>query len=515
MSAPTLDGSLLIGSSTQPGAGTAFTATDPTSRSTLAPTFRDATSAQVEEAVALAAAACTAFENAGRQARADLLRRIAERIEALGDTLLERAGAETGLPAGRLQNERGRTCNQLRLFATQVENGSCLDVVDEPADPERQPLPRPGLRRVNRALGPVVVFGASNFPLAFSVAGGDTASALAAGCPVVVKAHPRHPGTSELVGRAIQEAVTADPRLPEGTFSMVHGSDHSVGLALAQHPDTRAVAFTGSLGGGRALLDAAAARSRPIPVFAEMGAVNPVFLLARRLQKDPEGLAKTFAGSVALGVGQFCTCPGLIAVPAGDAADRFVATLTDALAETPAAPMLHDGIHAGFRHAFGKLAEIDGVEALVTPQLPDDTHASPGLATTTGARVSANPEIAEEVFGPSTLVVRCEGLDGLVALAEALPGQLTATLHADDEDLAAADSLMPLVHALEQRAGRLVFNSVPTGVEVAAGMVHGGPWPATTDARFTSVGTQATMRFLRPVCYQDWPEALLPADLRP
>jgi alpha-ketoglutaric semialdehyde dehydrogenase len=492
------------------GAGI-FRGVDPTSGAELEGEFRDASAAEVERALALAAAAHPAFEAAGREPRAHFLEDAAARIEGLGDALLERTGAETALPRARLESERGRTSGQLRRFAALVRAGEFLDARIDPGDPARKPAPKPDLRSMQRALGPVVVFGASNFPLAFSVAGGDTAAALAAGCPVVVKAHPNHPGASELVGEALAAAAEA-AGLPEGVFGLLQGREHAVGARLVRHPATRAVAFTGSQAGGRALFDLAAARPDPIPVFAEMGSQNPLFVLPQRLAEAGEALARGLAASITLGVGQFCTRPGLVFLPRGGAGDRFLATLLAVLGEVPEGTLLHAGIARGFERALAAQANASGVETLLQGEtLPGACRARAAVLATDAARFLQERALHEEVFGPATLVVRYDGARELAVLARALPGQLTATLHAEPADL---DAHPELVAILEQKAGRLVFNGFPTGVEVSPAMVHGGPWPATTDARHTSVGSASIRRFLRPVCYQDWPAERLPPELR-
>jgi NADP-dependent aldehyde dehydrogenase len=441
-----------------------------------------------------------------------LLEAIATQIEALGDALIQRAHAETALPLARLQGERGRTCGQLRLFAEVVRNGSWADVRIEPALPARQPLPRPELRRALIPLGPVVVFGSSNFPLAFSVAGGDTASALAAGCPVVVKAHPAHPGTSELVAGAIIAALK-QCGLPAGIFSLLHGG-RAVGEALVKHPAVTAVGFTGSYGAGKALMTAAASRARPIPVFAEMSSLNPVFLLPAALQTKNAEIAQGLLTSITMGVGQFCTKPGLVFVQRGPEADTFLATLGNLIKAAPCGTLLTRGIQRSFVEHRDRVLAVPGVKtganAAVLPT-QQKTEAQPGFAVTRSDIFLKHPEIATEVFGPFTVVVVAETTEELLACARALDGQLTATLHATEADKELTESLLEIV---TQKAGRIVFNGFPTGVEVSATMNHGGPWPASSDVRFTSVGTAAILRFARPICYQNCPQDLLPDLLR-
>lgn len=512
-----LHGRHLLGSERSALGTSTYTGVDPTTGSALDPIYTDATSDEIEQAVALAQAAHPAFEQAGRARRADLLERIADEIETLGDTLLARMHAETALPLARAAGERGRTVGQLRGFATLVRDGSWLDPRIDRAQPERQPLPKPDVRSLQRALGPVAGFGASNFPLAFSVAGGDTASALAAGCPVVVKGHPAHPGTSELLGEAIARAVAA-LRLPAGVFSLLHGAGHEVGERLVAHPGIRAVGFTGSLRGGRALFDLAARRPEPIPVYAEMGSVNPVFLLPAAVEARGNAIAASLAASVTNGVGQFCTNPGVVVMHTGVAPhsgshDRFLDALADHLRDAAAGVMLHRGIADAYRTGLARLAEHEDVETLVPTRALDGETAEvyPAALVTDAAAFIQDEALREEVFGPVTLVVRCTSLAEMLDVARAVPGQLTATVHHEDDELQQHGELLDL---LGQRVGRLVFNGFPTGVEVCPAMVHGGPYPATTVASSTSVGSAAIARFLRPVAYQDAPPEVLPAELR-
>jgi NADP-dependent aldehyde dehydrogenase len=414
------------------------------------------------------------------------------------------------LPQARLEGERGRTVGQLRLFAKVVRDGHYLDVALDAALPERAP-PRPDLRLRKIGLGPVVVFGASNFPLAFSVAGGDTASALAAGCPVIVKAHGAHPGTSELVGRAVQAAV-AGCGLPEGVFSLLHGDGRTVGQALVAHPAIKAVGFTGSRAGGLALVRAAAERAEPIPVYAEMSSVNPMFLLPGALEEGAARIGAGFVDSLTLGAGQFCTNPGLVIGLDSPALDRFIEAAATALRAKTGATMLTPGIHAAFHDGVAKLAGQAGVSELARGQCGTGAcGGQPALFVTDAANFLANPALEDEIFGAASLVVRCTEPAQLRQLAEHLDGQLTATLFVTEADQALARSLLP---ALERKAGRVLVNGFPTGVEVAHAMVHGGPFPATSDSRSTSVGAGAIDRFLRPVSYQDFPAWLLPAALQ-
>jgi NADP-dependent aldehyde dehydrogenase len=482
---------------------------NPATGQALPEVFAAASPALVDEAARAAHEAWTAFRLSSGPQRAQLLRAIAEEIENLGDALIQRAVLETGLPAGRITGERGRTCNQLRLFAELVAEGSWVEAVIDEALPDRQPLPRPDLRRMLLPLGPVAVFTASNFPLAFSTAGGDTAAALAAGCPVVVKAHGAHLGVNALVAEAISMAVERC-QLPPGIFSSVQGPN-TVGQALVQHPLIKAVGFTGSHRGGMALVQLAAERPEPIPVYAEMGSTNPVFLLPDRLNREPEALATLLADSVALGAGQFCTNPGLLVLVRSEGADRFLAALEEALSKAASAPMLTEGIHAAFEAGRQAFLAAEGVVGS-SPAPAEGWQARPGCARVSAAAFLANPRLHEEVFGPFTLAICCDDEAQRMAVAHALGGQLTATLMADEAEL---PRFAPLAEQLRQKVGRLIFNGVPTGVEVSAAMHHGGPYPATSNSLFTSVGADAIRRFARPVCFQNVPEALLPDALKP
>jgi len=489
-----------------------FQAVNPATETPLEPHFFPASTQEIEAAARAAEKAFADYRRLPAAKRAEFLDTVAAEIEVLGDELLQRAHVETALPLARLQGERGRTCEQLRLFAEVVRNGAWADVRIEPALPARQPLPRPDLRRALIPLGPVAVFGSSNFPLAFSVAGGDTASALAAGCPVVVKAHPAHPGTSELVAGAIASALKKC-ELPAGVFSLLHGGA-SVGEALVRHPAIAAVGFTGSYVAGRALIAAAATRARPIPVFAEMGSLNPVFLLPEALRARSAEIAQGLVTSITVGVGQFCTKPGLVFLQRGPEANGFIERFGALVKAAPCGTMLTRGILRGFKEHRSNIVAAPGVRpggnADAAP-VSQKTEAQPSFAVTNAETFLKHPEIATEVFGPFTLIVIAETHEELLACARALEGQLTATLHLTDADRAEAE---PLVDVLAQKAGRLVFNGFPTGVEVSATMNHGGPWPSSSDVRFTSVGTAAILRFIRPICYQNCPQDLLPDQLR-
>lgn len=508
-----ITGTQLIGGQDAPGTGAAFHAHDPATGETLEPAWHGADASQVDRAARLAEAAFAAYRETGLEARAVFLEAVAQSILDLGDALIERAMRETGLPRPRLEGERGRTVNQLRLFARVVRDGDWIGTRIDRALPERTPMPRGDIRLRHIPVGPVAVFGASNFPLAFSVAGGDTASALAAGAPVVVKAHPAHPGTSELVGRAIRRAVR-QCGLHEGVFSLLAGPGHELSLALVGHPSIQAVGFTGSRQGGLALMRAAAARPVPIPVYAEMSSTNPMFLLPGALAARAEDLATGFVASLTGSAGQLCTNPGLIVGLDGPDLDRFVRLAAKGVGAAPAATMLTAGIARSYLEGIEHLHGHAGVEPLARGAAGDGpAPCQAGLAATTAQAFLADPvNLGAEVFGASALVVRCASPEELAAVAQSLEGQLTATLHLESgADEALAAGLLPI---LELKAGRILVNGFPTGVEVCDAMVHGGPFPATSDPRSTSVGTLAITRFLRPVCYQDIPDGLLPPALR-
>ena len=493
-------------------AGSAGTirAINPATGEWLEPSFALADHAEMARLCELAAAAFDTYREAAPELRARFLEAIAEQIESLGGELIDRAMAETALPRARLEGERNRTCYQLRMFAAVVRAGDAVSARIDFAVPERKPLPRVDLRMRRIALGPVAVFGASNFPLAFSVAGGDTASALAAGCPVVVKAHPAHPGTSSLAAEAIRKAV-AQCGLPEGVFSLLFAQNDVAG-ALVAHPHIQAVGFTGSRAGGMALLRIAQARPQPIPVYGELSAVNPVFLLPEALVARGAVLGQQFVASLTLGAGQFCTNPGLLFALDSPGLDAFANAAVAALRNAEAQTMLTPGIHASYVHAVERLASESHVQCLARGPVGSALHAAQaGFYATDAASFMAQPVLHEEVFGATGLLVRCKNESDMVAAAQCLEGQLTATLHMEDDDIALARTLLPV---LERKAGRIIANGWPTGVEVCDAMVHGGPWPATTDARSTSVGTAAIERFLRPVCYQDMSAELLPAALQ-
>lgn len=504
-----LTGESLIAGQAQRGAGTAFHASDAATNTPIAqPTFHSASSADVDRACELANEAFDVYRALPLEKRAQFLDDCATRIEALGDALIERAMAETGLPRARLEGERARTANQLRMFATLVRSGDALDARIEPALPERQP-PRSSLRFWRIGVGPVAVFGASNFPLAFSVAGGDTASALAAGCPVVVKAHPAHPGTSELIGRALQQAVAASG-LPAGVFALLFDAGHETGSALVQHPAIRAVGFTGSRAGGLALVKLAAARHEPIPVYAEMSSVNPNLLLPGALAVRGEALAREFTASATLGCGQFCTNPGLMIGLTGADFEAFATHAAREFSAAPAGVMLTSGILRAYERGIEKLTQHPKVTTLARGASAPD-RAQPALLRVRASDLLADLSLGDEVFGPSSVLVECADVAELRTVLRKLEGQLTITLHMEPSDAELARSLLPLI---ERKAGRVLANGFPTGVEVCDAIVHGGPFPATSDGRSTSVGTAAIERFLRPVCYQNFADELLPEAVR-
>jgi alpha-ketoglutaric semialdehyde dehydrogenase len=504
-----IKGEMVIGQRTVFGSAGAARAIDPARNDSMGPDFGLATEADVDDACALAAQAFDAYRATTPEQRAAFLEAIADGILALGPELIERAGLESGLPQARLEGERGRTMNQLRLFAKVARDGYWNSATIDTALPERVP-PRPDLRLRKIAIGPVVVFGASNFPLAFSVAGGDTASALAAGCPVIVKAHGAHLGTSELVGKVVQQAAAACG-MPEGVFSMLFGEGRQIGQRLAAHPAIKAIGFTGSRQGGLALMRTAAQRAEPIPVYAEMSSINPVFMLPGALAAGGATLAQGFVDSLTLGVGQFCTNPGLVLGVAGGQFSQFADAAAQALQAKPAGTMLTPGIHDAYAKGVARMSDIGQVE-LVAQGSPEGAGcaAQAALYRCSAQAYLATPMLEDEIFGPSALLVECRDDAEMLAVAEHLEGQLTATVHATAADRAQAGALMPV---LERKAGRILFNGFPTGVEVGHAMVHGGPFPATSDSRSTSVGASAIDRFLRPVSYQNVPLDLLPDAL--
>jgi alpha-ketoglutaric semialdehyde dehydrogenase len=509
----TLHGKSFIGDQLSSGGGETVRATSPLDSVPLEPAFHAAGPKEVDAAMNLAEAAFASYRETTGAQRAAFLERIAEEIMALGDDLLKRANLESGLPEARLIGERGRTIGQLKLFAQVVREGSWVDARIDTAIPDRQPAPKPDLRRMLIPIGPVIVFGSSNFPLAFSVAGGDTASALATGNPVVVKAHSGHPGTSELVATAVRRAVVAC-NLPAGVFSMLHGSGKVIGTALVKHPVARAVGFTGSRAAGRALFDAAAARPEPIPVFAEMASLNPVFILPEAMRERTTKLAEGLRTSMTMGVGQFCTKPGLVFGLQSAEFEQFQKTLAGLLEAVAPATMLHGGICEAYHKGLAHVSGVSGVKLLARSKDSPDakkTHGEAVALATDVANFRKHPELAEEVFGPFAVLISAKTISEMEEAARGLEGQLTATVHGTPNDLQQAGALLRL---LERKAGRVIINGFPTGVEVCPSMNHGGPYPATTDVRFTSVGTAALERFVRPICYQDFPASQLPDALK-
>jgi len=506
----TINGEMFIGARAVRGTQGEIRAIQAETGQPMEPTFGGATLEDLDTACRLADEAFDTYRETSPEDRATFLEAIADNIMALGDELIERVMAESGLPRGRLEGERGRTCNQLRLFAQVVRDGHYLDVRIDHADPARAPAAKPDLRLRNIPLGPVAVFGASNFPLAFSVAGGDTASALAAGCPVVAKAHSAHPGTSELVGRAVQKAV-ADCGLPEGVFSLLFDSGRTIGQGLVADPRIKAAGFTGSRGGGTALMKIAQNRPEPIPVYAEMSSINPVILFPNALAEKAESTAKAFVGSLTLGAGQFCTNPGLILAVEGTDLDTFIDTAAAALKDMPAATMLTPGIANAYRCGVEAIGSHNTVETVARGKEGGETQGQAGLFLTSAEHFLTHHELQDEIFGAASLVVKCPDLETVTEVVDHLEGQLTAAIHIVEADHPEAAKLIP---HLERKVGRILVNGFGTGVEVAHAMVHGGPYPSTADGRSTSVGSKAIDRFLRPVSYQDLPDDLLPLALK-
>lgn len=505
-----LTGRSIIGFGRGTQTGDTFQAFDPTTGQSVEPDFHSATLAELDRAVSLADGARIPFATLPGRTRAVFLRSIADNIEALGDTLIERASLETALPNQRFLGERARTCGQLRMFADLLDEGSWVDARVDHAIPDRQPVPKPDVRSMLRPLGPVAVFCASNFPLAYSVAGGDTASALAAGCPVIVIAHTAHPGTAELVGSSLMEAARSCG-IPEGVFSLIFAKGYETGQALVKHPAIKAVGFTGSRRGGRALMDIAAARPEPIPVYTEMSSVNPTFFLPGAIEQRGESLVSGLHASVTGGAGQFCTKPGLVFLPESDGAPDFISQFKDHIAQTPSAPLLTGGIQEAYNKSSSRR------ETEVTDHFEKPEHDLPGFSVnpsvfeTTAIDFLNTPDLNEEIFGPTTLLIRSRSKKDLLEIARSLEGQLTASVHGTEEDLA---EYADLIRILETKVGRLIFNGFSTGVEVCPSMVHGGPYPATSDSRSTAVGTRAITRFARLVCFQNFPDSALPDELK-
>lgn len=508
-----LHGYSIIDGKSHRGDGSVFTGFDPATGAALDPPYHYASVEDLNLAADLAEVAFATYSKLPGKEKAHFLRHIAAGLDSIAADVIERANRETALPETRLKGELARTVNQLRLFAQVVEEGSWVDARIDPAQPDRKPLPRADIRSMLKPLGPIAVFGSSNFPLAFSVAGGDTASALAGGNPVIVKAHSAHPGTGELVGLVISKSVS-ECGLPPGVFAILFGAGTKVGCALVEHPAVKGVGFTGSLSAGKALMDRAAARPEPIPCFMEMSSVNPVIVLPEALRTRAAQIASGLFASFTLGVGQFCTKPGLVFLPSNEHADALVAELKILVEQAAVSPMLTEGISKSYRTGLSHRRDISAVETVGQAVASADcgtTYAVPAVLQVDSSDLEDHPELLTEVFGPATLVIRYENRRDLIARLRSLEGQLTATLHGTDADIAQSADL---IAALERKAGRLIVNGFPTGVEVCHAMVHGGPYPATSDSRNTSVGTLAIYRFVRPVCYQDFPHAALPEELK-
>jgi alpha-ketoglutaric semialdehyde dehydrogenase len=490
-----------------------FQAFAPATGQKIEPSFHSATGEEVDLAVKLAAEASAFFARVSGNKRAEFLETIASRIEAQTESLVTRAHQESALSIARLQSETGRTCAQIRMFAKIVREGSWVTARIDHSDPQRKPAPKPDVRSMLRPLGPVVVFGASNFPLAFSVAGGDTASAFAAGNPVIVKAHPAHPGTSELVGRIIRDSVRACD-LPEGVFSLLFDSGISVGASLVQHPLVKAVGFTGSISAGRALFDLAVRRPSPIPFYGEMGSTNPTFILPGALAARGEKIAAELYGSFTLGAGQFCTKPGLVFLSEGKPTDALVSVLKGKVAESAKFTLLTSGISASYNREIRNRKNHEGVSLVAEEKSADAASSFQAGATLFQTDITsflASPDLADEVFGPETLLINYSNKEQILEAARGLHGHLTATVHGTDQDIVEFSELIAI---LENKVGRIIYNGYPTGLELCDAIVHGGPYPASTDSRTTSVGTLAIFRFARPVCYQDFPDVALPDELK-
>lgn len=508
----TIAGNMIIGRELVKGSKKAIYGINPATGENLEPAYLGGGAEEVERACALAEQAFDTYRETDLETRAKFLEQIAANLAANSAEIVERAGLESGLPKARLEGELGRTMNQLKLFAEEVRAGRWLGVKIDTSMPERTPLPRSDIRLRHIPLGPVVVFGASNFPLAFSVAGGDTASALAAGCPVVVKGHSAHPGTSELVGRAIQAAVKSSG-MPEGTFSLLFGSGADIGSALVADSRVKAVGFTGSRSGGVALMKIAAARPEPIPVYAEMSSINPVYLLPEALKNRSEAIATGFVNSLLMGSGQFCTNPGLLIVEEAPELDAFIQKVSDLIAAAVPTTMLTSGIHQAYESGVKKLEGNSNVKLLSqAKEAGGPNQCCARLFQTTAQAFLSDHALRDEVFGSSSLIICCKTDEEVLELTKSLEGQLTATVLMQSNDN--ATFVKKLLSLLERKVGRILFNGYPTGVEVCHAMVHGGPFPATSDSRTTSVGTEAIWRFLRPVCYQDVPADLLPQALK-
>lgn len=505
-----LKGTSIIGRERGSETADTFTAFDPSTGEAVPPRFHSATIEELGRAADMADSARIPYSNIPGRERAVFLRKIAGNIENLGNTLIKRASLETGLPNTRFEGERARTCGQLRMFADLLDDGSWVDARIDHAIPDRQPVPKPDIRSMLRPLGPVVVFCASNFPLAYSVAGGDTASALAAGCPVIVNAHIAHPGTAELVGTAVMNAAI-ECGMPEGVFSLLFSGGYEIGQALVKHPAIRAVGFTGSRRGGRALMDIAAARPEPIPVYTEMSSVNPTFILPSAIKERGETIVAGLHSSVTNGAGQFCTKPGLVFIPGDDRGRGFANRFKELVTATAPAPLLTSGIQKSYRSMSDhRRSEVEAYYEQPETALPGFS-VDPSVFETNAVEYLETPDLNEENFGPTTLLIKSDSRDELLNIARSLEGQLTASVHGTEQDLL---EYADLIDILENKVGRLIFNGFSTGVEVCPSMVHGGPYPATSDGRWTAVGTRAIERFCRLICYQNFPDSALPDELK-
>lgn len=483
--------------------------TDPSSQKQLDGKFAIATDQEIDQAANSALEAWQAFKNTSGAEKGKFLRAIAENIENIGDTLVQRAMAESGLPEGRIKGERGRTCGQLRLFASLVEEGSWVRATIDTAQPDRTPMPRVDIRKMYQSIGPVAVFGASNFPLAFSTAGGDTASAFASGCPVIVKGHPSHLGTHSLVSQTISDAVISCG-LPKGIFSAINGGANE-GSILVKHPAIKAVGFTGSLGGGNAIMKETYERDEPIPVYAEMGSINPIFLLPSMLEGEPKKIADQLANSINMGVGQFCTNPGILVIPPSSNQNNFIEVLGQSFDALSSHTMLNKGIYYNYESSKSKMIADENVKSISCKTTDNTWSAQPALAKTTAQEFIKNPTLHHEVFGPFSMAVVCDSAEEMRAVAQHLEGQLTATMMGTDDEIG---SHTEVIEILREKAGRVIFNGVPTGVEVGHAMHHGGPYPSASSSKYTSVGTDAILRFVRPICLQNAPQSILPDALK-
>ncbi len=506
-----LTGQHFIAGNRSAAGSSTFTGVDPSTGDELPTSFHDATNAEINEAVVAAQAAFFELQKVSGEKLGDLLDAIATKIEAAGDILLDRAHAETALPMMRLQGERGRTCNQMRMFAQMARDGSWRQPRIDVGDPNRKP-PKPDVRTLLYGIGPVSVFGASNFPLAIGVVGTDTVCALAAGCPVIVKAHPAHPGTCEILGEIVSAAI-ADAGLPAGSFSMLQSNSNESGAEFVRHPGICAVAFTGSLSGGRALYDIACSRPNPIPFYAEMGSSNPVFLLPGALAERSEKIAEGYVQSVTMGVGQFCTNPAVVLGCESESLESFISATSEAASNYAPQTMLHPGIHKAYESGRQRLGATDGVTQVAVSDSGADNNAHQAVCAIYSADFSVldSADELEEIFGPTSTIYKCQSRDQMIKFASGLDGHLTATIHGTEQDLL---DHADLVNILQHKVGRIVFNGFPTGIDVCNAMHHGGPYPAATHSFYTSIGHHSIYRFTKPVCFQGFPESMLPEQLK-